>query len=201
MHRCLDRSWLLGWSRPPPLTSVPQRRRPACRARDSRRLVRKGTAERRGTAATALGYGLGVRSAANVLADDARHRSSSPCGAATPVHHKHYLVPVLGEIPARGFVPGTSRACPGSSAGVELWHSARRAEGKPLDRPGQRRLVLPEGDLQSDASCCERVPASKFEQRLLDDLGQRRMDVEDAGGHLVDGVPEAHRLDERLDED
>ena len=86
MHRCLDRSWLLGWSRPPPLTSVPQRRRPACRARDSRRLVRKGTAERRGTAATALGYGLGVRSAANVLADDARHRSSSPCGAATPVH-------------------------------------------------------------------------------------------------------------------
>lgn len=37
--------------------------------------------------------------------------------------------------------------------------------------------------------------------RLLDDLGERWMDVENAGGHLVDCVPEAHRLDERLDED
>jgi hypothetical protein len=45
------------------------------------------------------------------------------------------------------------------------------------------------------------VPAPEVEQRLLDDLGERWMDVENAGGDLVDGVPEAHRLDERLDEE
>src|ERR1022692_2245158 len=44
------------------------------------------------------------------------------------------------------------------------------------------------------------VSISEFEQCLLDDLGERWMDVENAAGHLVEGVPEAHRLDKRLDE-
>jgi amino acid transporter len=39
------------------------------------------------------------------------------------------------------------------------------------------------------------LPASELEQRLLDDFGERWMDVENAGGDLVDCVPEAHRLD------
>src|ERR1035438_1055214 len=60
---------------------------------------------------------------------------------------------------------------------------------------------LARGGLQGDASCWKHLPASELEQCLLDDLGERWMDVENAGGDLVDCVPEAHRLDEWLDED
>jgi hypothetical protein len=55
--------------------------------------------------------------------------------------------------------------------------------------------------VQRDASRCKDLPASELEQWLLDDLGERWTDVENSGGDLVDCVPDAHRLDERLDEE
>jgi len=42
-------------------------------------------------------------------------------------------------------------------------------------------------------------PESQFEQRLLDGLGQRRVDIDNARGDLVGRVAQAHGLDERLD--
>jgi hypothetical protein len=73
---------------------------------------------------------------------------------------------------------------------VERRHRGSASRRQSTDRPRRRRLVLPEGGLQRGASRCKHVPASELEQRLLDDLGKRWMDVENAGGHLVDGVPE-----------
>src|SRR5262249_7706830 len=42
--------------------------------------------------------------------------------------------------------------------------------------------------------------ASQVEQGLLDDLGERRVDVQDTGGDLVGGVAQVHRLDQWLDQ-
>src|SRR6266702_6645331 len=66
------------------------------------------------------------------------------------------------------------------------WACRRRSRQGPVT-PRSRRL--------------DSEPSSEPEQCLLDNFCERRMDVQDAGGHLRDRIAQAHCLNERLNQD
>ena len=120
-----------------------------------------------------------------------RHRA---VGVRRPGHRRH-----RADRPARR--PARHRVRPLASIGsadlrVGRLHDRRAVRRGLADRA--RRLAL-----RPDRGALGRRPSAtslEAQQRVLDDLGQRRVDPVLAAGHLLGGLTEAHRLDHRLDD-
>ena len=147
-------------------------------------------------------------------------RRLGPLEPRRPAGHPRQPAPLAGP-PGRRLRPaGTARRPAsrrphprGPAAPMALPDPAEPAGAAPGDGPARqhrrRHLHHPlpaQHPIASDLCNVTLLAVSicrpqSFEQCLLDDFGERWMDVENAGGDLVDCVPEAHRLDERLDEE